>query len=176
MTYDGRPCEIQGRPVSEPYPPTTEDTVTGPACGNNPSHQLTDGDRQAVDSFRAYLSTLASLRTATHRLDQVRDAVRLHRQQLIGTSELYAVIEAEDVPPADQTADWDALVREADRLCRDGAALQAKAAEIDAQLAALRKQVTEPARGCPPDCPCRAVCVGTLKPAAGARQDGAQPS
>jgi hypothetical protein len=33
---------------------------------------------------------------------------------------------------------------------------------------------TETTRGCPPDCPCRAVCIGTLKPA-GARQDGAQP-
>lgn len=43
-----------------------------------------------------------------------------------------------------QTADWDALVCEADRLRRDGAALHAKATEIDAQLAALRKQVTEP--------------------------------
>ncbi|MEV4041494.1 hypothetical protein [Streptomyces sp. NPDC049744] len=34
---------------------------------------------------------------------------------------------------------------------------------------------TATARGCPPDCPCRAVCIGTPKPAAGARQDGAQP-
>ena len=78
--------------------------MTGPACGNNPNHQLTDGDRQAVDSFRAYLTTLASLRTAQHRLGQIRDAARLHRQQLVGTSELYAVIEADDAPPADQTA------------------------------------------------------------------------
>src|SRR5690606_21408972 len=30
---------------------------------------------------------------------------------------------------------------------------------------------TTTARGCPPDCPCRAVCIGTLRPAAGARQD-----
>ncbi|WP_193777621.1 hypothetical protein [Streptomyces sp. E5N298] len=29
---------------------------------------------------------------------------------------------------------------------------------------------TETARGCPPDCPCRAVCIGTLKPA-GARKN-----
>lgn len=33
---------------------------------------------------------------------------------------------------------------------------------------------TGTAHGCPPDCPCRTVCVGPLKPAAGARQDGAQ--
>lgn len=42
-------------------------------------------------------------------------------------------------------ADWDALVREADRLRRDGAALHARAKELDTQLAALRQQVTEPA-------------------------------
>src|SRR5690606_3767459 len=30
---------------------------------------------------------------------------------------------------------------------------------------------TTTARGCPPDCSCRAVCIGTLRPAAGARQD-----
>jgi hypothetical protein len=42
-------------------------------------------------------------------------------------------------------ADWDALVREADRLRRDGAALHARAEEIDTQLAALRQQVVEPA-------------------------------
>ncbi|MGA5330977.1 hypothetical protein ACPCJT_20330 [Streptomyces griseoincarnatus] len=41
-------------------------------------------------------------------------------------------------------ADWDALVREADRLRRDGKALHARAEEIDTQLAALRRQVTEP--------------------------------
>ncbi|MFG3127418.1 hypothetical protein ACGFZU_06915 [Streptomyces tendae] len=155
--------------------------MTGPACGNNPNHQLTDGDRQAVDSFRAYLATLASLRTAQHRLDQIRDAARLHRQQLVGTSELYAVIEADDAPPADQTAlrdriaealaaydlpyfdrrhqyevadavlavlpaapggaEYDALVAEADRLRRDGAALHAKAVDVDTQLATLREQV-----------------------------------
>ncbi|WP_228916818.1 hypothetical protein [Streptomyces sp. DH20] len=63
----------------------------GPACGNNPHHRMSDGDRQAVDSFRAYLATV-------HRLDRIRDAARLHRQQLLGTSELYAVIEADDEP------------------------------------------------------------------------------
>ncbi|MER6821632.1 hypothetical protein ABT316_19240 [Streptomyces cellulosae] len=42
-------------------------------------------------------------------------------------------------------ADWDALVREADRLRRDGKALHARAEEIDTQLTALRQQVTEPA-------------------------------
>nr|WTC12496.1 hypothetical protein OHA15_33655 [Streptomyces anthocyanicus] len=44
----------------------------------------------------------------------------------------------------------------------------------DAVLAAVLREAAETGRGCPPDCPCRAVCIGTLKPAVGARQDGAQ--
>lgn len=35
-----------------------------------------------------------------YRLDQIRTAARLHRQQLISTSELYAAIEADDETPA----------------------------------------------------------------------------
>jgi hypothetical protein len=35
---------------------------TGPACGNNPNHPLTDGDRQAVADFKAYLAERAALR------------------------------------------------------------------------------------------------------------------
>ncbi|MFE0808178.1 hypothetical protein ACFW34_11930 [Streptomyces sp. NPDC058848] len=35
--------------------------MTGPACGNNPHFQMSDGDRQAVDSFRAYLTARAAL-------------------------------------------------------------------------------------------------------------------
>lgn len=33
---------------------------------------------------------------SAHRLELIRDAARLHRQQLIGIRELYAVIEADD--------------------------------------------------------------------------------
>ncbi|MGN7139049.1 hypothetical protein [Streptomyces pseudogriseolus] len=32
---------------------------TGPACGNNPNHRVTDGDRQAVEDFKAYLEQRA---------------------------------------------------------------------------------------------------------------------
>jgi hypothetical protein len=48
------------------------------------------------------LTQLGELGIAHHRLDRIRDAARLHRQYLIGTSELYAVIEALDgtEPPA----------------------------------------------------------------------------
>ncbi|MGW0131928.1 hypothetical protein [Streptomyces sp. NPDC003299] len=34
---------------------------SGPACGNNPNYRMSDGDRQAVDAFRAYLAARAAL-------------------------------------------------------------------------------------------------------------------
>jgi hypothetical protein len=33
---------------------------TGPACGNNPHHQMSDGDRQTVADFRSYLELRAA--------------------------------------------------------------------------------------------------------------------
>jgi hypothetical protein len=36
--------------------------MTGPACGNNPHHKLSDGDRQAVENFKAYLADRATRR------------------------------------------------------------------------------------------------------------------
>jgi hypothetical protein len=35
---------------------------TGPACGNNPNYRMSDGDRQAVEAFQAYLAERAALR------------------------------------------------------------------------------------------------------------------
>jgi hypothetical protein len=35
---------------------------TGPACGNNPNYRMSDGDRQAVENFKAYLAERAALR------------------------------------------------------------------------------------------------------------------
>ena len=32
---------------------------TGPACGNNPNYRMSDGDRQAVEDFKAYLAARA---------------------------------------------------------------------------------------------------------------------
>ena len=52
-----------------------------------------------AEQNRQFLTTLANLGITTHRLDRIRDAARLHRQQLLGTSELYAVIEADDEQP-----------------------------------------------------------------------------
>lgn len=57
-------------------------------------------DTEHASLNRRALTLLGDLGIATHRLDCIRDAARLHRQQLIGTSELYAVIEADDGPPA----------------------------------------------------------------------------
>ena len=50
------------------------DRSTGPRCGNDPRAQLTDGDRQAVDSFRAYLTDRAADRAAI--LREVEQHVR----------------------------------------------------------------------------------------------------
>jgi len=94
--------------------------MSGPSCGNNPNYRMSDGDRQAVDSFSAYLTARAELNVAAHRLERIRDAARLHRQQLISANELYSVIEADSdavlavLPvPADRAA----VLREAaDRL------------------------------------------------------------
>ena len=38
------------------------DQPIGPRCGNNPNVQLTEGDRRAVDEFRAFLEDRAALR------------------------------------------------------------------------------------------------------------------
>lgn len=40
------------------------DQPTGPACGNNPNYPITDGDRQAIADFRAYLDERAQAATA----------------------------------------------------------------------------------------------------------------
>ncbi|MFI2632592.1 hypothetical protein ACH5A2_19670 [Streptomyces collinus] len=34
---------------------------TGPACGNNPNYRMSNGDRQAVADFKAYLADRAAL-------------------------------------------------------------------------------------------------------------------
>ena len=62
-----------------------------------------------TDPNRQFLTTLTALGIASHRLDLIRDAARLHRQQLIGTSELYAVIEADTPASAAPAADRGAL-------------------------------------------------------------------
>jgi hypothetical protein len=75
-----------------------------------------------TDPNHQFLTTLANLGIASHRLDQIRDAARLHRQQLIGSSELYAVIEADSpatpAVPAPATGRAAVLREAADELGR----------------------------------------------------------
>lgn len=54
-------------------------------------------DRRTIDQI-----TSDQLDQLYYRLDSIRDAVALHRQGLVSTAELYAVIEAD--PPAEQPA------------------------------------------------------------------------
>ncbi|MFB7597226.1 hypothetical protein [Streptomyces sp. NPDC056160] len=158
--------------------------MPGPACGNNPHHQPTDGDRQAVDLARAYLIARAELSVAAHRLEQIRDAVRLHRQQLIGTYELYAVIEAAEDDGVQPPADRAAVLREA-----AGRLAELRAAEREWLPATglhkgeqeLRRMADETAaaetqtNACPPGCvACATDESHDPAPAAGARQDEAQ--
>ncbi|MFC7817598.1 hypothetical protein ACFUTR_23490 [Streptomyces sp. NPDC057367] len=74
--------------------------------------------------------------------EQLLDALDFSYCQGLGYAtpeELLAAYDASRAP-----GDWDALVREADQLRRDGAALHARAEGIDRQLAALRQQVAAP--------------------------------
>ncbi|MFJ8049850.1 hypothetical protein [Streptomyces luteogriseus] len=48
------------------------DRPTGPACGNNPNYRMSDGDRQAVADFKAYLAGRAALR------DRIAEALYAH--------------------------------------------------------------------------------------------------
>ncbi|HZF92041.1 hypothetical protein [Streptomyces sp.] len=48
------------------------DRPTGPACGNNPNYRMSDGDRQAVEAFQAYLAERAALR------DRIAEALYGH--------------------------------------------------------------------------------------------------
>lgn len=63
-------------------------------------------DQAAVARLRAALDEQAGDDRGSAdrtRLDRIRNAARLHRQNLINTNELYAVIEAHDEPPATDT-------------------------------------------------------------------------
>lgn len=77
-----------------------------PACGRGDAaptgadweqqkQRADQAERERDGISRMHLTAMSNLGIATHRLDQINDAARLHRQTLIGTSELYAVIEAE---------------------------------------------------------------------------------
>lgn len=69
-------------------------------------------------------------------LTATAEEVRLHRAQPLADAALAVLPSA---------ADWDALVTETDRLRREGVALHERAVELDAQVAALQRQVAQPA-------------------------------
>lgn len=100
---------------------------------------------------RQFLTTLANLGIATHRLDRIRDAARLHRQQLLGTSELYAVIEADDEPEAAACAHcgssdhtWDDCEAYTRLVAEDAAAPAAVSAAVAPPTqAALRDRIAQ---------------------------------
>ncbi|WP_210637179.1 hypothetical protein [Streptomyces sp. GESEQ-13] len=96
-----------------------------PAAVAPPTNQTALRDRIRLAIARQWLDEMGSDRT----VDELDDAE-------FGEF-------ADAVLPS--AADWDALVREADRLRRDGKTLHARAEELDTQLAALRQQITEPA-------------------------------
>lgn len=60
--------------------------------------RLEAAEAQRDELHRRCLNLLGDHGIASHRLDLIRDAARLHRQQLISINELYAVVEALDQP------------------------------------------------------------------------------
>jgi hypothetical protein len=139
--------------------------MTEPRCGNDPRAQLTEGDRQAVESFKARLALQAAAKPYIDRAmwtdgDPLMEVIavtlweRCARddqempQAVCDDPRTIAAFAAAVVQASTEMrtpADWDALVRDADRLRHDGEALHARAEELDEQLAALRRQVSEPA-------------------------------
>ncbi|MER6832668.1 hypothetical protein ABT320_01540 [Streptomyces cellulosae] len=107
--------------------------------------------RRALDGTAAPTAVSAAVTPPTNRAalrDRIRRAI-CEAEGFMWNEELLEPDEYGEVADAvlavlPSAADWDALVREADRLRRDGAALHARAEELDMQLAALRQQVTEP--------------------------------
>jgi hypothetical protein len=93
---------------------------TGPACGNNPNYRMSDGDRQAVEAFKAYLADRAALR------DRIAEALYAHDHPsrlvpLAETGMEPAYRESADavlavLPPADRAAILRAAADEAERL------------------------------------------------------------
>lgn len=77
--------------------------MTGPACGNNPNYRMSDGDRQAVDSFRAYLTARAALQ----RIRTVLETEAVVGRTALEYRGLIAAALMDDAPPAEcQTPDY----------------------------------------------------------------------
>jgi hypothetical protein len=80
------------------------DRSTSPRCGLDPRAQLTDGDRQAVDSFRAYLADRAAPRQHAEAALAAVEAALGDTLLPAAREEALAGIVAVLPPPTDQTA------------------------------------------------------------------------
>lgn len=66
LRNDGVECCVHAKPVG----PNScefcreladdEEPTVGPRCGNNPNYRLSDGDREVVEKFKAYLARRAA--------------------------------------------------------------------------------------------------------------------
>lgn len=117
------------------------DQPTGPACGNNPNFQMSDGDRKAVAEFRAYLADRAALR------DRITEALYAHDHpgHLVPLNETGmgpAYRESADAVLAvlPEQAARDAVLRAAEQI-REDAAL--RDAEGETELAQYGRELAE---------------------------------
>jgi hypothetical protein len=85
---------------------------TGPACGNNPNYRMSDGDRQAVEDFKAYLANRAAV-------ERVRTV--LETEAVVGRSALEyrgliaSALMADEAQPAETTEPDETDEQRADR-------------------------------------------------------------
>ena len=170
-----------------------------PRCGNDPRAQLTDGDRQAVADFKAYLAARAALR------DRIAEALRYWVHPTDRGTAADAVLAVLPAP-----VDRAAVLNEAadalegrrcspesvdvvqrlvhERLCTDCKGYGQTATPTEdggivrrcrpcdgkglRRMAVEAQPAVEAPRlpDCPSDCPCRRVCIGrTHQPAAEAQ-------
>jgi hypothetical protein len=87
---------------------------TGPACGNNPNHPLTDGDRHAVADFKAYLTDRAALQRvrAVLEAEPVVGRSALEYRGLITSALMADSVQPSERPDADLPARLEATLTE----------------------------------------------------------------
>jgi hypothetical protein len=135
----------------------TTDRPTGPPCGNNPNYPLTEGDRAAVEDFRAYLAARAG--QTAERLGRYLEAVRCAvaprgpwgPEHDAAARAAMAIADEETKSVRDELrgayAGAAALREERDRLRADRAVVLREAAEIIEQVQHQRDDVVNDALG-----------------------------
>lgn len=148
--HDAHEFDVYGRPFwcpgYAPDPTHAMSKPSGPACGNNPNHQLTDGDRQAVTEFRAYLAERAALRDriaeALYAHDHPGHLVPLDETGMGSTYRESADAVLSVLPPADRAAILREAADEAERLRDERYGLDFLEG-VDWTLAELRRMAAE---------------------------------